>query len=430
MRSWLLLLLLAAPSAHAESSTFTIGGYIQTVLDAAPEVAQAAADFAAARAAWKGQTASAWLPTVGLTGTAYPYGHDPAEGSRFQHWNLARADTSLAARVNLNLFNGFSDYYKVRQSALSRDSAEASLSGSRQARAFAAAQAFYDLGLKARLIEVAAENLKIQKDNHDLTLDHYRNGMKSLADLLKSETDWHSSELNVEQAQAQRKQALLQFNLLAGRPAAEPAALAAELDPGTTFLPELAADIESALSRRPEMVSARLAVEAAETAARQALRDGLPQLSADAAWSRTDNGSNIGNAAVNPNYQIGLSLSLPLGFNAASQVFSVTAARARAAAARQSLAAKTRQTRSEVHAAFIVLESALAAYRIASLKEDIARRSFELVNEQYRQNSADVIRLAQAQLDYLNARTERARALFGALLSRYQYRLAAGEPLH
>jgi outer membrane protein TolC len=94
------------------------------------------------------------------------------------------------------------------------------------------------------------------------------------------------------------------------------------------------------------------------------------------------------------------------------------------------LAAKTRQTRSEVHAAFIVLESALAAYRIASLKEDIARRSFELVNEQYRQNSADVIRLAQAQLDYLNARTERARALFGALLSRYQYRLAAGEPLH
>lgn len=429
MSLWTLLLLLAAPPVHAEASTFTIGGYIQTVLEASPEVRQAAANVAAARAVWKGQAASAWLPTVGLTGTAYPYGHHPGEGYRFQHWDLARPDTSLSAGVSLNLFNGFADYYKVRQTSLSRDTAEAALSGSRQARAFAAAQAFYDLGLKARLIEVAAENLKIQKDNHDLTSDHYRNGMKSLADLLKSETDWHSSELNTARAEAERRQALLDFNLLAGRAADEPALLAAELDPGTTALPSLAADVESALARRPEMVSARLAVEAGETAARQALRDGLPQLSAAASWNRTDNGSNIGNAAVNPNYQLGLSLSLPLGFNAATQFFSVSAARARTAAARQGLAAAARQTRSEVHSAFITLESALDTYRIASLKEDIARRSFELVNEQYRQNSADVIRLAQAQLDYLNARTEKARALFGALLSRYQYRLAIGEPL-
>jgi outer membrane protein TolC len=452
MRSWALFLLLggAVPpaaavevpmtanafppggqgdGASAPTSTFSVGGYIQAVLDSAPEVQQAAASFAAARAAWKSQTAAAWLPTVGFTGTAYPYGHDLGESYRFEHWGLARADTSLNTSLNLNLFNSFADYYKMRQAALARDSAEQSLAQARQARAFAGAQAFYDLGLKARLIDVAAENLKIQKDNHDLTLDHYQNGMKSLADLLKSETDWHSSELNVAQAEANRRQSLLQFNLLLGRPADLPEALAAELDPGTTALPGLAADEAAALERRPEMVAARLALETSAASAAQSLRDGAPQFSANASWSRTDNGRNVGNGPSNPNYQLALSLSLPFGFNGASQWLNVSAARSRSAAARQSLAVTTRQVRSEVYSAYIALESALNTYRIATLKEGIAQRSFELVNEQYKQNSADVIRLAQAQLDYLTARTERAQALFGALVSRYQYRLAIGEPI-
>ncbi|MCX5794509.1 MAG: TolC family protein [Elusimicrobia bacterium] len=432
MKRWAFLLLLgaaAAPAAAVDVSTFTAQGYVQSVLAAAPEVQQAAAQFAAARAAWKSQTASAWLPTVGFTGLAYPYGHDINESYRFQHWNLARADTSLATTVNLNLFNSFSDYFKVRQAALSRDSAEQGLALSQQARAFAAAQAFYDLGLKERLVAVSSENLKIQKDNYDLTRDHYQNGMRSLADLLKSETDWHSSELNITQAEANRKQSLLQFNLLVGRPADAPAALADELDAGTTSLPGLAADLDAALSRRPAMVSARLALEASEVAASQAVRDGAPQLSLDASYNRTDNGRNIGNVSPDPNYQLALSLSLPSGFNGASQWLSVSAARARAAASRQSLAVATRQVRSDVHSAYIALESALATYRIASITEDIARRSFELVNEQYKQNSADAIRLSQAQLDFLTARTSRAQALFGALLIRYQYRLAIGEPL-
>jgi len=431
MKRWPVLLLLAAAAgpAAAEPSTFTAAGYVQAVVDAAPEVQQAAAQFAAARAAWKSQTAAAWLPTVGFTGLAYPYGHDLGENYRFQHWNLAGADTSLNTTVNLNLFNSFSDYYKARQASLSRDSAEQALALSRQSRAFAAAQAFYDLGLKERLVDVALENLKIQKANYDLTLDHYQNGMKSLADLLKSETDWHSSELNTAQAEASRKLSLLQFNLLVGRPADAPVALAPELDAGTTAMPELGADLDAALRRRPEMVSARLALATSEVSAAQALRNGVPQLSLNASYSRTDNGLNVGNVSPDPSYQLALSLALPAGFNGASQWLSVSAARAQAEASRQSLAVTTRQVRSDVHSAYIALDSALETYRIASLTEDIARRSFELVNEQYKQNSAEIIRLAQAQLDYLSARTSRAQALFSALVSRYQYRLAIGEPL-
>ena len=411
------------------SATFTAAAYVQAVLDAAPEVRQAAQLVAAARAAWKSQTAAAWMPTVGFTGLAYPYGHDLNESSRFQNWNLARADTSLNTTVNLNLFNSFSDYYKVRQTALSRDSAEQALALSRQSRAFAAAQDFYNLGLNERLVAVALESLKIHKANYDLTLDHYQNGMKSLADQLKSETDWHSGELGMAQAEANYQQSLLQFNLLVGRPADAPVALALELDPGTTTLPDLAADLAAALRRRPEMVAARLALETNEVAAAQAARDGLPQFSVNAAYNRTDNGRGIGNLGPDPNYQLALSLSLPSGFNGASQWFNVSAARAQAEASRRSLAVTIRQVHSDVHSAYIALSSALETYRIATLTEGIARRSFELVNEQYKQNSANVIQLAQVQLDYLTASTQRAQALFSALVSRYQYRLAIGEPL-
>ena len=432
--NWRVLPLIAALAcvagprgAAAQSSTFTAEAYVLSVLATSPEVRQAAALYESARAGWKSQAAAAWMPTLAFSASATPYGRDPAESNRFQHWNLARPDTNLATGLNLNLFNSFSDYDNTRQASLSRDSADAQLSTTRQARAFAAAQAFYDLGLKDRLVEVASESLRIQKDGYDLTLNLYQNGMKSLADLLKSETGWHTSEFLVTQALASRKQSLMEFNLLIDRPARAPAALSVELEPGTTALPPLEADVEAALSRRPEMIAARLAVELGEISVEQATRNGLPQLALNASYNRLDNGANVGGAP--PDYRLGLSLSLPAGFNGASQWLNVSAAKSAAAAARQSLSAQSRAVRIEVYSAYNALEVSFEAYRIASLMENIAKMSFELVTEQYRQDTADAIRLAQAQLDYLTARTERVQALFGTLMSRYQYRLAIGEPL-
>ena len=63
------------------------------------------------------------------------------------------------------------------------------------------------------------------------------------------------------------------------------------------------------------------------------------------------------------------------------------------------------------------------------MKTEIARRNLDLVIEQYKQGSADVIRLAQAQLDFLEARTERSQADHDAGLSLLAYRRAIGEPL-
>ena len=85
--------------------------------------------------------------------------------------------------------------------------------------------------------------------------------------------------------------------------------------------------------------------------------------------------------------------------------------------------------KNDVHSAYITLDAALTSYRIAALTEGIALRNLDIVNEQYKQGSADVIRFSQAQLDYLNAQNARVQALFGALVSRFQYRLAIGEPL-
>jgi outer membrane protein TolC len=120
---------------------------------------------------------------------------------------------------------------------------------------------------------------------------------------------------------------------------------------------------------------------------------------------------------------------LPSGFNGASQWLNVKAADSRAEAARQSLAAESRVVRSDVTTAYIALEAALETYRIAALTEGVAKKNLELVDEQYRQDTADVIHLSQAEVDYLTARTSRAQALFGALVARWQYRLAIGEPL-
>jgi len=52
-----------------------------------------------------------------------------------------------------------------------------------------------------------------------------------------------------------------------------------------------------------------------------------------------------------------------------------------------------------------------------------------LVLQQYRQGGADVIRLSQAQLDYVNAQVERMRAFHDAKIGLADYRRAVGEAL-
>lgn len=425
----LTLLALAVLAARAAAGPVTVSSYTAAALAAAPEVRSAEDAYNAADAAFKGRAAAMALPTLGFSYTQYPYGHDALRGYRYEHGSFSPRLGQAVTTANLNLFNGFEDLQKTRAAALARRAAKGAWNAARQDRAFAAISAFYDLDSKDELLEVARQNLKDQRQQYDQSLDLYKHGMKSLADLLKSETDWRSSELRLVAAEAERKKALVEFNALAGRGALDEAALSADLQAGATDLPRVDADFARALEQRPEVLKARDELESARVAVQQAIQGALPNLKVDATWTRTRFADGGGSFSPNPSHFVGVALTLPLGFNGFTQAMAVAAARAerrRAEAARDSA---ERTVKTELYNAFIDLERVSKSYAFALLKEEISAKSLELVGRQYQQGAADAIRMNQAQNDYLNARVERALALHDIFIDRARYKRAAGDPL-
>jgi outer membrane protein TolC len=333
------LALLIFPASAAAADGLTVSSYTAAALEAAPEVRSAEEAYNAADAALKGQAAAMMLPTLAFNANAYPYGHNPLDAYRFEHGRFAAREAQAAATANWNLFNSFSDLQKTRAAAAARRAARSTLTAARQDRAYAAISAFYDLDSKTELLGVAQQNLKDQRRQYEQSLDLYQHGMKSLADLLKSETDMRSSELRIISAEAERKKALVEFNALIDRGAFDEAALTVNLQAGATNLPLVSDDFSRALELRPEVVQAREELDRARVSVQQAVQGILPSLKADATWTRTRYASGAGTSLSNPNHQLGLALSLPIGFNGFTQGWAVSAARAqhrRAEAARRS----------------------------------------------------------------------------------------------
>ncbi|PIR15182.1 MAG: hypothetical protein COV48_15790 [Elusimicrobia bacterium CG11_big_fil_rev_8_21_14_0_20_64_6] len=429
----LTLLAVLSSVARAESmpAGMTVSSYTVVALEASPEVRSAEDAYKAADSALKGQTAAMMLPTLAFTYNQYPYGHNPLDSYRYEHGRFAPRLGQAVTTANWNLFNNFRDLQKARAAVAARRAARSALTAAKQDRAFAAISAFYELDSKTELLGVAQQNLKDQKQQYDQSLDLYKHGMKSLADLLKSETDWRSSELRIIEAESARSRALVEFNALIDREALEEAALTVNLQAGATDLPLVGDDFNRALGLRPEVAKAREEFERARIAVEQAVEGFLPSARVDATWSRTryPDYPGAGSTGPNPNYNVGVALTLPVGFNGFTQGWAISAARAEKRRARQARRSVERSVKSEVYNVYIDLEKASKSYSVALLKEEIAAKSLELVGRQYQQGAADAIRMNQAQNDYLNARVERALALHDIFINRARYMRAVGDPL-
>ncbi|HEX4046453.1 MAG TPA: TolC family protein, partial [Elusimicrobiota bacterium] len=88
-----------------------------------------------------------------------------------------------------------------------------------------------------------------------------------------------------------------------------------------------------------------------------------------------------------------------------------------------------RSARDELYAAWVNLERATITYGLDVRLEEIAQSGLEIVEAQYRQGTADALRMADARSDLLNARVQRTTALQDIFVNRAAYRRAAGVPL-
>ncbi len=427
------LLSLAVGAAPAAAAGLSAGEYVRRSLAASPEVRQAEEAWRTADDAYKAQLSAMLLPTLSFTGQDYPYGDDPSLGYVHHTWRFQRSDMTSNTSVNWNLFNGFQDLLKTRSASEARDSSAQTLAAARQDRAFAALQAFFALDARARLRDVAREDLRAQQEQFQQTQGLYRDGLKGLADLYKSETEWHASEIRLVSAEADFKGAQEPFNSLLGLAPWSPAELATDLEPGATELPRIEADAARLSELRPEIARALSDARKAATAEKQSLTSIFPTLALNATWNRQDTAtSGLPTSSLgipNPNRQVGLALTLPFGWNGATQGFNYAGARAERRRANAAAESALRSARDELYSAWINLERATITFGLSVRQEEIAQKGLEIVEAQYRQGSADALRMAQARSDLLAARVSKATALQDIFVNRAAYRRAAGVPL-
>lgn len=422
-----------AAAGGASPARWTPESYVRAALSLSPEArsSEASRDGAAARA--KAKWARAFAPSLSLSARATPAKFGRRGLFSFDTWRPASNDLSLTPGLSWNLFNSFQDLLAARSSELSREAAGDSLEATRQSEALDALRAYWGLFLRERIVEVSRQNLAIQVEQYDLTQDRYKHGMKSLSDLLKTETDWRSAELRVESDEATRRLALFRFNISVGGDEGAPAALQADLTLGTTHPPLLEAGLRQAIARRPELEKARRELVQAETSHTLAKIAAGPTLALDFDGSHAWNGDygrrSLEFGAGTSVYGFALKLALPGSFNFYSQAQDVRASRSDLRRSTEALEAQRRAVREEVYQSHIELSRALRSHEIAARKEDISRQNLDLVKQEYSEGSADVIRLSQAQSDYVNAQVERMQALHDVKINTARWKRAVGEPI-
>lgn len=422
----------AAPVAPA-SITWSPDTYVRAALALSPDALSAEASLASAGARARARLARAFAPSLSFSAKLSPAKLAPFRRFDFAAWRGSANDGLLSPGVSWNLFNSFQDQLAVRSSELSREESIESLSATRQGEALEALRAYWGLYLREKLLGVGVKNLQVQSEQYTLTLDRYKHGMKSLSDLLKTETDWRSSELRQEADAAQNRLARFTFNILVGADEDAPAILDADLTLGTTVPPLLEDGLRAAMLQRPEMRRSRLEIDQAEISHRLARIGAGPTLSLDfdgshswaADYGRTAPAFGAGTSI----YGFNLRLALPGSFNFYSQWNDVRASTADLSKARQTAESRRRSVRQEVYQAHIELTRALRSWEISGRKQDISRQNLDLVSEEYSQGSADVIRLSEAQSDYVNAQAERLQALHDAKINTARWKLAIGEPI-
>ena len=429
---------LAAPASSARASgetrtPWTQEEYVRTALGLSPDARSAQDTLEAASAKARARWARAFAPSLSFSAKLSPAKLAPASRFTFDSWRGEANDLLLTPGLSWNLFNSFQDLLSARSGELSREGAREGLAAARQAEAFDALQAYWALYLREKLLEVGRQNIQVQREQYDLTLDRYKHGMKSLSDLLKTETDWRSAELRFESDEAQSRLALFQFNILVGTGEDAPAALQADLAIGTTVPPRLEDGLRAAMENKPEMRRNRLEVAQAEISHRLARIGAGPTVSLDFdashSWSGAYGAAALPFGARSAVYGFALRLALPSSFNLYSQIQDVRASAAELRKTMEGAEALRRQVRGEVYQSHIQLTRALRSLEISERKEDISRQNLELVKEEYSQGSADVIRLSQAQSDYVGAQAERLQAIHDAKINWARWQRATGEPL-
>lgn len=276
--------------------------------------------------------------------------------------------------------------------------------------------AFYQVLLTQRLVQVAEERLAQRERQLDVARKRFEAGVVNEFEVIRAEVDVANAKTPVIQTHNAVRQAKDRLNLLMARPTGSPIEAAGELQ----FVPLADTTLETVLDRaiaqRPELAALRLGREIAEKSLKIARAENKPEINLEADYGfaseyldHLDPSREVWSAGVffrMPFFDGGRTRGLVI--QAESQMRDVDIA--------------TEQLREDIaleaKAALDDLEEAQDIIDASSLNIGQAQKALELAETSYQYGVATFLDVTDAQLGLTVAQIDHARALKDYMLAR------------
>lgn len=324
---------------------------------------------------------------------------------------------SVSAGGSVVLFDGLANYANINQAENSYESTKLLLEKLKQDIVLQTSELFYNV-LKAKsLVNVREENVKYNKKLYETILERNKLGAVPNADLFSQQVQLGNAELLLIQSQNSFDQAknlflnYLALDILQDYDFVDPYENIDELDPKISLskFDEISKMIADALDLRLDYKSQKLTLENSYKEKTIARSGYLPRLTGN--YSFSTNAVKSGDLFNRRNYNIGLTLSIPIFSNWSTEL-ATEYAQVQYLNTQEDLFLLQRQIKIEVRQGYLDYLASGKSLEV-SKKNVIAAEENRKVNyERYNLGSGTILNVLQSDRDYTQALTERINSKF------------------
>ncbi len=328
--------------------------------------------------------------------------------------------------LNQPVFHGLALWARHRLAALEVDISRAEELRARQELVYAVKEAYFQLLEARRRLEEVSLAVKRLKAHFDDAEAFYSQGLINRADLLQAKVAYMEGRHGLVRAQNAVRLARARLNILLQEDINHPLEIVDSLDQPVIF-PSFKEALQRAQKRRPEVVSASLALEKARQGVRLAKSAYYPWVDLVATYQRQGNSPDL---ERNP---YGLTENVIFMAEVRWRLFEwgktgdeVAAALARLRKAEALRKEILDQIALEVKAAYLGLEEARERLKVTRAALEQAEENFRLHRERYREQLASSTEVLDAEHLLFKARINHLTALVELHLARARLSLAMG----
>lgn len=330
---------------------------------------------------------------------------------------------SYGINANWTVWNGNQNHNKVALNKLSVEQAALDSAQTANSLQEQIAQLFVQILYSKEAVKVNQATLETSKKTEERGKEFYKVGSLSKADLAQLTAQRAQDEYSVVQAQnslAEYKRKLKQLLQITDQEEFDVSAKEPTDAMATTAIPSVTMVYDSAMQYRPEIQNALLGIKSSDVQLKIAKGQRMPTigLSASVSTNTTSMNSNAWGKQLKSNLigGAGFTVSIPILDNRQTKT-----AINKAILSRQSyqLDLKDKQTQlySTIENYWLQANNNQEQYKSAKVNTESAQQSYDLLQEQFKQNLKNVIELMNGKDKLLQAKQNELQAKYMAILN-------------